>query len=84
MNLPMLRSWPQSVNLTIAIEIIPVICGSSFKNKGVQNLLDAVIDYMPAPTDIPAIKGIDANTEAAKLSVMHQIQSRFLLLDSRL
>ncbi|WP_347710773.1 elongation factor G [Geotalea sp. SG265] len=49
---------------TIAIQIIPVICGSAFKNKGVQNLLDAVIDYMPAPTDIPAIKGIDANTEA--------------------
>lgn len=48
---------------TIAIQIIPVICGSAFKNKGVQNLLDAVIDYMPAPTDIPAIKGIDANTE---------------------
>ena len=50
---------------TIAIQIIPVICGSAFKNKGVQNLLDAVIDYMPAPTDIPAIKGIDADTEAA-------------------
>lgn len=48
---------------TIAIQIIPVICGSAFKNKGVQNLLDAVIDYMPAPTDIPAIKGIDANTD---------------------
>jgi len=49
---------------TISIQICPVICGSAFKNKGVQNLLDAVIDYMPAPTDIPAIKGIDANTEA--------------------
>jgi elongation factor G len=48
---------------TIAIQIIPVICGSAFKNKGVQNLLDAVIDYMPAPTDIPAIKGINADTE---------------------
>ena len=48
---------------TINIQIIPVICGSSFKNKGVQNLLDAVLDYMPAPTDIPAIQGIDANTE---------------------
>jgi len=44
---------------TINIEIIPVICGSSFKNKGVQNLLDSVIDYMPSPLDIPAIKGID-------------------------
>jgi elongation factor G len=49
---------------TIAIQIIPVICGSAFKNKGVQNLLDAVIDYMPAPTDIPPIKGIDTDTEA--------------------
>jgi elongation factor G len=49
---------------TIAIQIIPVICGSAFKNKGVQNLLDAVIDYMPAPTDIPPIKGIDKDTEA--------------------
>ena len=48
---------------TLDIKICPVICGSSFKNKGVQNLLDAVLDYMPAPTDIPAIQGIDANTE---------------------
>ena len=44
---------------TIAIQIIPVVCGSSFKNKGVQNLLDAVVDYMPSPLDIPAIKGLD-------------------------
>jgi elongation factor G len=44
---------------TIDIHICPVICGSSFKNKGVQPLLDAVIDYLPAPTDIPAIKGLD-------------------------
>jgi len=44
---------------TINIQIIPVVCGSSFKNKGVQNLLDAVVDYMPSPLDIPAIKGID-------------------------
>jgi elongation factor G len=43
---------------TIDIKICPVICGSAFKNKGVQNLLDAVVDYMPAPTDIPPIKGI--------------------------
>ena len=40
-------------------EIIPVCCGSAYKNKGVQKLLDAVIDYMPAPTDIPDIKGVD-------------------------
>jgi len=47
---------------TINIDICPVICGSSFKNKGVQNLLDAVVDYMPSPLDIPAIKGIHPDT----------------------
>jgi elongation factor G len=49
---------------TIAIQICPVTCGSAFKNKGVQNLLDAVVDYMPSPLDIPPIKGIHADTEA--------------------
>jgi elongation factor G len=49
---------------TIDILICPVICGSAFKNKGVQNLLDAVIDYLPSPIDVPAIKGIHADTEA--------------------
>ncbi|KYH31295.1 elongation factor G [Clostridium tepidiprofundi DSM 19306] len=44
-------------------EIVPVICGSSYKNKGVQMMIDAVIDYMPSPLDIPAIKGIDPETE---------------------
>jgi len=44
---------------TIKIQIIPVVCGSSFKNKGVQNLLDSVVDYMPSPMDIPPIKGVD-------------------------
>ncbi len=48
---------------TIANKIVPVICGTSYKNKGVQKLLDAVIDYMPAPTDIPAIRGINPETE---------------------
>ncbi len=47
---------------TLAVKIIPVLCGSSFKNKGVQPLLDAVADYLPAPTDVPAIKGIDPAT----------------------
>ena len=47
---------------TINIQICPVICGSAFKNKGVQNLLDAVMDYMPSPLDIPAIKGIDVDS----------------------
>ncbi|MDQ3267239.1 MAG: elongation factor G [Pseudomonadota bacterium] len=42
---------------TIASEIVPMLCGSAFKNKGVQAMLDAVVDYLPAPTDIPAVKG---------------------------
>jgi elongation factor G len=48
---------------TIANDIVPVVCGTSYKNKGVQKLLDAVIDYMPAPTDIEAIKGVNPETE---------------------
>ncbi len=47
---------------TIANRIIPVVCGTSYKNKGVQKVLDAVIDYMPAPVDVAAIKGIDPDT----------------------
>ncbi len=46
---------------TIANEIVPMLCGSAFKNKGVQAMLDAVIEYLPAPDDIPAIKGITEN-----------------------
>lgn len=48
---------------TINVQMTPVLCGSSYKNKGVQRLLDAIVAYMPAPTDIPAIKGISADTE---------------------
>ena len=48
---------------TIANQIVPVVCGTSYKNKGVQKLLDAIVDYMPAPTDIPAIKGVNPDTE---------------------
>ena len=47
---------------TSMLQINPVLCGSAFKNKGVQTLLDAVVDYMPAPTDVPAIKGINPDT----------------------
>ncbi len=46
---------------TLAQKIFPVICGSSFKNKGVQNLLDAVCDYLPSPLDVPAIQGLDVD-----------------------
>ena len=48
---------------TIANEMVPVTCGTSYRNKGVQLLLDAIVDYMPAPTDIPAIKGVNPDTE---------------------
>ncbi|MDD6032515.1 MAG: elongation factor G [Oscillospiraceae bacterium] len=47
---------------TIANTIVPVTCGTAYKNKGVQKLLDAIVDYMPAPTDIEAIKGVDPDT----------------------
>ncbi len=53
---------------TLANEIVPVLCGSAFKNKGVQTLLDAVVDYMPSPIDVPAITGIldDKNENEAE------------------
>lgn len=53
---------------TIAVKMIPVTCGSSYKNKGVQQMLDAVVDFMPSPLDIPAIKGIsmDGETEVER------------------
>jgi elongation factor G len=48
---------------TIAGEIVPMMCGTAFKNKGVQAMLDGVIEYLPAPTDIPPVKGLDENDE---------------------
>ncbi len=48
---------------TIACEMTPVTCGTSYRNKGVQPLLDAIVDFMPAPTDIPPIQGVNPNTE---------------------
>ena len=47
---------------TIDNEIVPVTCGTSYKNKGVQKLLDAIVDYMPSPLDVPSIKGVDPET----------------------
>jgi translation elongation factor EF-G len=49
---------------TCAVKMIPVTCGTSYRNKGVQKLLDAVVDYMPSPLDVPAIKGVNPSTEA--------------------
>jgi elongation factor G len=48
---------------TIAVKFFPMFCGSAFKNKGVQPLLDAVVDFLPSPVDVPAIKGVDAKTD---------------------
>ncbi len=47
---------------TITNKLVPVVCGTSYRNKGVQKLLDAIVDYMPSPLDIPAIKGVDPDT----------------------
>ena len=47
---------------TITNQMVPVVCGTSYRNKGVQKLLDAIVDYMPAPTDVPPIKGINPKT----------------------
>jgi elongation factor G len=49
---------------TVAVKFFPMFCGSAFKNKGVQPLLDAVVDFLPSPVEVPAIKGIDPKTEA--------------------
>lgn len=53
----------------LAMDIIPMLCGSSFKNKGVQTLLDAVIEYLPAPTEVADIRGVDAKDEEKEISV---------------
>ena len=53
---------------TLANEIVPVLCGSAFKNKGVQCMLDAVVDYLPAPVDVPAVKGVRANGSETEIS----------------
>lgn len=48
---------------TITVQVVPVFCGSSYRNRGVQPLLDAVVDYLPSPIDIPAVKGVDPRTD---------------------
>lgn len=52
---------------TLNSQLVPVLCGSSLRNKGVQSLLDAVVDYLPSPLDIPAVHGVDPDTEADKI-----------------
>ncbi len=49
---------------TLANHMVPVVCGTSYRNKGVQKLLDAIVDYMPSPVDVPAIKGVNPDTDA--------------------
>jgi elongation factor G len=51
---------------TISLSVVPVLCGSAFKNKGVQALLDAVVDYLPSPLDVPAIEGIDTDGKSVQ------------------
>ena len=53
--------------LTVASEIYPVLCGSAFKNRGVQPMLDAVVDYLPSPLDVPATVGTDPRDEEVKV-----------------
>jgi elongation factor G len=51
---------------TLSLKIVPVLCGTAFRNKGVQPMLDAVVDYLPAPLDIPAVKGVEPGTDKAE------------------
>ena len=53
-------------NATLAMKVTPVLCGSSYKNKGVQNLLDAIVDYLPSPLDVGAVDGVNTKGEPAK------------------
>jgi elongation factor G len=54
-------------NATIGMKVFPVLCGTAFKNKGVQTLLDAVVDYLPSPLDVPAVEGIDPSDHSVVL-----------------
>ena len=50
---------------TLSLKIVPILCGSAFRNKGVQPMLDAVVDYLPSPLDIPPVKGVEPGTNTA-------------------
>jgi elongation factor G len=69
---------------TIATEIQPMLCGSAFKNKGVQRMLDAVLDLLPAPTDIPDVAGTDPDDEEKKLSRKADDEEKFSALAFKL
>jgi elongation factor G len=66
--------------LTVAGEIFPVLCGSAFKNKGVQPMLDAVIDYLPSPLDVPAVTGFDTRDESVEITRQPSAKEPFAAL----
>jgi elongation factor G len=66
--------------LTVNSEIYPVLCGSAFKNKGVQPMLDAVVDYLPSPLDVPATEGGDPNNEEIRLTREPKVDAPFAAL----
>jgi elongation factor G len=65
---------------TIAMKVFPVICGSAFKNKGVQTMMDAVVDYLPSPLDVPAVKGVDIDDNEKELERMASDDEPFAAL----
>ena len=69
---------------TIANSMVPVCCGTAYRNMGVQPLLDAIVDYMPAPTDVESIKGVNPDTEEEEFRHSSRMMNRSQLLHSRL